>query len=445
MLLDTATATRPGRVATAYREFLRIMGSSLFRRSFVYTISASLSALTNFLLLPVLTRYLSPADYGIIETFLSLSSLLAAIVILGANTSLSKDYFKLPEQDRGIYIGNALLLKGTAGFLAIAVLCFRPASAALGNWLHIPAMVILLAAVVALAKAVSSLAQVLFQLQKRVATFAIFTNASTLGELALSVTLIVGLGLQWQGRVIGIAVSYSVAALAALIWLKHNKLLQILPLKYAGTILSSSLPLVIAQVAGWTQMMVDRLIISHLVNPSATGLYAVGSRFAMVILMIETSFSLAWLPFVYEGLNKKSHAADRKIVQATYLFSLGLIGFSLVYGLTSKFLLYAMVPKRYYGAGGYILLLSLAYCADGICKLFLGYLLHNNRATAYSAILCSSAVIDVGLCYLFVVRFGPIGAAWATLISFLYATAVTILVAVKTHRMPWPEVLLRRA
>jgi len=165
----------------------------------------------------------------------------------------------------------------------------------------------------------------------------------------------------------------------------------------------------------------------------------------MVILMIETSFSLAWLPFVYEGLNKKSHAADRKIVQATYLFSLGLIGFSLVYGLTSKFLLYAMVPKRYYGAGGYILLLSLAYCADGICKLFLGYLLHNNRATAYSAILCSSAVIDVGLCYLFVVRFGPIGAAWATLISFLYATAVTILVAVKTHRMPWPEVLLRRA
>jgi O-antigen/teichoic acid export membrane protein len=187
-------------------------------------------------------------------------------------------------------------------------------------------------------------------------------------------------------------------------------------------------------------MMVDRLIISHLVNPSATGLYGVGSRFAMVVLMIATSFSQAWLPFVYEGLNKKSHAADLQIVRVTYLYSLGLVGFSLVFGLTSRFLLYAMVPKRYFGAGAYIFLLSLAYCAGGIWSLFLGYLLHNNRTAAYSIILCASAIIDVGLGYALVTHFGPIGAAWATLASFLFGTVTTIIVAVRTHKMPWLEV-----
>lgn len=443
MLLDTATAGS-GRVAAAYRECLRILGSGLFRRSFIYTASSSLSALTGFLLLPVLTRYLSPADYGIIETFLSFSALLLAIVILGANTSLSKDYFKLPEGERGLYLGNALCLIGAVGLLAVTTLAFRPASAGLGKWLHIPAMVVLLAAVAAFAKAVISLTQVLFQLQKRATTYAIFTNSATLGELALSVFLIVGLGLQWKGRVIGVAVSYTLAALVTFAWLRRNGLAQMLPLKFTRTILRNSLPLVIAQIAGWSQMMVDRLIISHLVNPSATGLYGVGARFAMVILMLETSFSQAWLPFVYENLNKNDEAAARRIVRATYIYSTGLIGITLSFGLFAPFLLRLMVPKRFFGAGEYILLLCLAYCADGICRLFLAYLLHNNRSTAYSAILCSSAVIDVGLCYVFVGRFGPIGAAWAALISFLYGMAATIVVAVKTHRMPWLEVLLGR-
>jgi O-antigen/teichoic acid export membrane protein len=444
MILNTAPSAQSGRLAALYTQGRRLLSSSLIRRSFVYTASVSLSALTNFLLLPVLTRYLSPADYGIIETFLSLSALLTAIVILGANTSLSKDYFKLQEQERGLYLGNALCLIGAAGLFTGLVIVIQPITVLLGQWLHVPVIVVLLAAVAAIAKAVMSMTQVLFQLQKRVAAFAVFTNSTTLGELALSVFLIVGLGLQWRGRVTGIAISYTIAALVALVWLRRTGVAQMRPLKFSGAILRSSVPLVVAQLAGWTQMMVDRLIISHLVNPSATGLYAVGSRFAMVVLMIETAFSLAWLPFIYESLNQKTPAADRKIVQATYLYSLFLIGFSLVFGLSSQFLLYAMVPKQYFGAGAYIFLLSMGYCADGIWKLFLGYLLHDNRSSAYSVILCASALLDIGLGYALVTHFGPIGAAWATFLSFLFGMIATIVVAVRTHKMPWLEVLGRR-
>ena len=439
MTLITAPA-RPGRLAALYGQGRRLLSSGLIRRSFVYTASVSLSALTNFLLLPILTRYLSPADYGIIETFLSLSALLTAFVILGANTSLSKEYFKLPEQERGLYMGNALCLIGAAGLMIGFAMAIRPVGVVLGHWLHVPVMVIMLAAVAAVAKAFTAMIQVLFQLQKRVAAFAIFTNSSTLGELTLSVFLIVSLGLQWRGRVTGIAISYTIAALVALVWLRRTGMAQTRPLKFSLPILKGSVPLVIAQLAGWTQMMVDRLIISHLANPSATGLYAVGSRFAMVVLMIETAFSLAWLPFIYEGLNQKSDASDRKIVQATYLYSLFLIAFSLVFGIFSRFLLYAMVPKQYFGAGAYIFLLSMAYCADGIWKLFLGYLLHNDKSKVYSAILCASALLDVGLSYVLVTYFGPIGAAWATFASFVFGTVATIVVAVRIHKMPWLEV-----
>jgi O-antigen/teichoic acid export membrane protein len=422
-----------------YREAMRLLSSSLVRRSFVYTASSSLSALTNFLLLPILTRYLSPSDYGIIETFLSLAALLAGVIVLGGNTSLSKDYFKLPVGDRGNYIGNGLGLITLAGLLITGVMVIRPVNTLLGHWLNIPAFVVFTAAVIAFAKAVASLTQTLFQLEKRAKLFAVFTNSFTLGELILSVFLVVGLGLQWRGRVTGLTVSYVLMALVALVWLKRHSLVQMFPLTYTPVIAKCALPLVIAQVASWSTLMVDRIIISHLLNPGATGLYSVGARFASVILMLETSFSLAWLPFFYENINKNNRESDLKIVRVTYLVSTGLIAISLTYGLLSRPLLYAIVNTRFYGAGDYIFLLSLAYCADGISKLFLGYLLHYDKSSAYSVIMCAWGALDIGLTYVFVKHFGPIGAAWGAFLSMLIGTLTSIAVALKTRKMPWLE------
>jgi O-antigen/teichoic acid export membrane protein len=427
-----------------YRETMRLLSSSLVRRSFVYTASSSLSALTNFLLLPVLTRYLSPSDYGIIETFLSLAALLAGVIVLGGNTSLSKDYFKLRVSDRGNYIGNGVGLITVAGLVITVVIALRPVNTLLGHWLNIPGFVVFTAAVIAFAKAVASVTQTLFQLEKRAKTFAVFTNSFTLGELMLSVFLVVGLGLQWRGRVTGLTASYVLMALVALAWLKRHHLIQMLPLTFTPVIARCALPLVIAHVAGWATLMVDRLIISHLLNPGATGLYSVGARFASVILMLETSFSLAWLPFFYENINKNSRDADLKIVRVTYFVSLGLIAISLAYGFFSRFLLYAMVNQRFYGAGDYIFLLSLAYCADGISKLFLGYLLHHDKATAYSVLLCVWGTLDIGFTYTFVKHFGAIGAAWGALLSMLAGLLISILVVLKIHKMPWLEIFSGR-
>jgi len=438
--VDAARVTAFGRVLSTYQYARNLLASSLVRRSAVYTASQSLSALTNFILLPVLTRYLSLADYGIIETFLAVVMLLTGVIGLGTNTSLTKDYFKLQEQDRSVYIGNSFGLIGAAGLLISGALIIRPTNALVADWLKIPAAAVAAIGVVAFAKAAISLTQTLFQLQRRAKTYALFTNSLTVGELLLSIVLIAGLGLHWSGRLLGIVPSYTVAALITFIWLKRSGLLQVLPLKFDGAILKSALPLVVAHVSGWSTVMADRLIVSHLLGPGATGLYALGPRFAMVIMLFQTSFSLAWLPFFYENLAKNTREAEIRIVKATYLYSLGLISFSLMYGVFSRFLLYVMVDKRFYGASNYIFLLSLAYCADGIWKLFLGYLLHHDKATTYALILCVASVIDVGLNFALVLHFGPIGAAWGTLVSLVFGMIATIFAAAKLHKMPWSAV-----
>ena len=61
----------------------------------VYTLSSGVNALIGFILLPILTRYLSPTAYGIVETFSATAFVLTGVVLFGGNTLLAKEFFRL--------------------------------------------------------------------------------------------------------------------------------------------------------------------------------------------------------------------------------------------------------------------------------------------------------------------------------------------------------------
>lgn len=55
----------------------RLIHSSLFRSAGIYTITQMINSAIPFLLMPVLTRYLTPTDYGIVAMFGVLLSFVA--------------------------------------------------------------------------------------------------------------------------------------------------------------------------------------------------------------------------------------------------------------------------------------------------------------------------------------------------------------------------------
>src|SRR5437763_7858501 len=65
----------------------------LFRTFSIYTIVGFLNAGVGFLLLPVLTRYLTPADYGIISLVNTYVLILMPIVGLCTSSFISVEYY----------------------------------------------------------------------------------------------------------------------------------------------------------------------------------------------------------------------------------------------------------------------------------------------------------------------------------------------------------------
>ncbi|MCX5679374.1 MAG: oligosaccharide flippase family protein [Candidatus Omnitrophica bacterium] len=415
-----------------------MLSSGLFKRTCVYTFSISFSALAAFLLLPILTRYLSLYDYGVVETFMSIVACLTGVVMVGGNTLLSKEYFNYSHIKIRNYTGDILgmtLLCSTVVFIIALIIAgfsgFFPEFIKISNFL------MLLAIVVAFANAIISMLTTLFQLQKKSISYAIFLNSKTIMEIVVSLFLIIVVGLKWQGRIVGISAASLVFLVIAILIFRNHKVSFKFPTHHGRQIILLGLPLILVHASGWANEMIDKLMINNLINVASTGLYSVGYKFGMVVMMVETAFSRAWLPFFYETVSKNNKSDDLRIVRVTYMYIAGLIVFAIFFGLLGKYLLYFMVDKKFFAAGQFIFLVSMAYCFDGIWKMFIGYLIYKGKTRTYLYIILISAIVNITLNYILLQRIGLIGAAWATFISFGVGAVLTTIAGCRSHPMPW--------
>ena len=68
--------------------------AQIFKSSFYYGVIPKISTLINVLLLPIITPYLTPYDYGIWGIISSYSGMFLAIAPLGLHMHLSNSYFE---------------------------------------------------------------------------------------------------------------------------------------------------------------------------------------------------------------------------------------------------------------------------------------------------------------------------------------------------------------
>src|SRR5947208_14848661 len=76
----------------------------LFRHSAIYGLGSIVARILAVLLLPLYTRYLSPTDYGLIETLVALAAVLTALVAQAMKSAFFRFYFDSAEPERRLLV-----------------------------------------------------------------------------------------------------------------------------------------------------------------------------------------------------------------------------------------------------------------------------------------------------------------------------------------------------
>ncbi|WP_028535906.1 oligosaccharide flippase family protein [Paludibacterium yongneupense] len=405
-----------------------------------YTGFAILNRAIPFMLLPLLTRYLSPDAFGRISMFLAVQVLAMLVSGLCLNSVLMQRYFKMSQRQLRTFLLAAYGLMIVIGCVVSILLwlgkgVLEPLSGLSSGWL-----------IMANACAVMSMAQAiglaLMQMRQQVVNFGLMQLLGTLSNLVLSILLVVKFHLGWQGRLDGIAASLLLTSMAllALQW-RAGDLTRIGvgwdELRSAtSTLVRLGLPLLPGGLVVWGMTMTDRFYLNSLASMQSVGIYAVGVMFAQVIEVLASAVGQSFMPIIYSRLNG-TEEQRRKLVGWSYGVIGCYLGMAISWGIVGSFLIHAMLNARYHQAASVLAALSLGYALNNGASLMATFILHREKNHLVSMVSIGPFSISVLMNLALIPKLGILGAALAFVGSATANFIIMFVIACRTDTLPW--------
>jgi O-antigen/teichoic acid export membrane protein len=419
-----------------------IISGSFFRGSLVYLVGSVINAAIPMILLPILTRYLTPTDYGIVGTSIVFTQMFTMMLSLNAHGLIGRSHFDDDMESRSKLVSTSIMLSFILSIVLIAVfvLAGGPVEEATqfpSSW--IPVLVFISLSIV-IQNTYLNLVQAR-QESKRYIRIQIF---STLMNLGLSLFLVVLIGMDWQGRMIAILVSGAVIAALSL----HGLAARFRLLRFTfdkesfHAILSFGVPLIPHFIGGWVMTMTPRLYLNNMTSVADTGLFSVGYNIASPVAMFVGAVQQAYWPVLFEKLSNPS--VDKfNLARLLLLCAMSLPLLALAYGFAAYGFVPIIVGPKFYDAAEYVFWLSMAFAMQGVYFIFGNFIVYSKRTSLIAWRADFLAGISTLLfCPVLININGPIGAAQATMFAFLISTAGCFTASRKAYSMPWKEAAL---
>lgn len=413
---------------------------SFFRSFSIYTLVSFLGAGINFLLMPLLSYYLSPTDYGttsLINTYVSFLSPFLGLIAYGI---ITVEYYRVKDSGEFASLFSSVQIIPILPTILISLISlplYQKLAAALElppGQLWIGAVIIALSVLIIYIETANSY----FVIAKKMKLYTIFTVARLITETALTIWFVVFLAKGWQGRILSWTVTTVLFSTASIyIFYKEGLLTLRIKKKYIYASLAYGIPLVPHTIGKYIINQSDRIFIAKMVSLSEAGIYSVGYTVGMVLMLLVTALSNVFTPFLMERLADISEEKKMQIVKLTYQVGLGMLICLVLVNLISPFLFSFLISKKYSSGASYVFWVSLGYFFWGYYLLFAGYIFFYKKTMVLFWLSIINVLSNLLLNYFFIKEFGALGAAYATAVSFFIVFVVVLDQSNRLIKLPW--------
>jgi O-antigen/teichoic acid export membrane protein len=401
-----------------------------------YSAANIINASVPFLLLPILTEYLSPSDYGI----LSLVQLLMALtfpIVLNAQSLITIEYSNLSFNKFQKLI-SSILFFAFLGFVVLE-LSFYLLSDYIYEYFFLPDRLLFFIPVFLLFQVIPMLIPFVFQAKKQPFNFGKFKISLTIVNIGLSLFFVTYLNYGWEGRLWGIVGSFALFNLTGLYMLKKIDLLFFTVDKDSiMQVFRYGIPLIPHAIAAVLISGSSRFFLADILGIKEVGVFAVSFQVASSIFIIMSSINLAWSPHLFEKLNKTpTMDVKLKLIKQTYQIMLFMIIVVLVFLVFSQFIFHFLIDESYHSGLLLSRILAIGFLFQGFYFMFTNYIFYSKKTKYLSFITLFSSIIVVLSNLYFINLIGILGAAYALVISYMVLCLLTAYFANKLVPMPW--------
>ena len=386
------------------------------RDVFVYGAGDLLLRATAFITLPIYTRILTPADYGVWAYVGSGVSLLTAFLILGGDSAYARFYFEAKTLE-----AKQVLTSTWFGFLALwsgtIILVIVPFSGYVSGWAFSTSKWGLLIALSLLTAPLSLMNSLLGQVLRnefKPKLFTVLNVIYVLSGVVLSIVFAAVLGWGVTGLAAGGLVG-AVLMIPPRIWFARHLLRPTFRPALLGELLRFGVPYVPGSLAWWVFGLSDRIVLGRLSTLREVGLYSVANSATSGLSLLSGSLGQAWSPHAIRMYEEDPQDASRLYGRMlTYIVvSFGV----LAVGVTAfaHELLSLLATNKFEGAARAVGPLALSIVAAASIQVTAAGMSLKKRTSYLALFAWGAAVINLALNLAFVPGFGMLASAWATL------------------------------
>jgi O-antigen/teichoic acid export membrane protein len=387
-----------------------MLNKQLFGHAAIYTLSNFAVGGVPFLLLPVLTRFLDPAAYGVIAMFTLVVSLISVGVGLNVHGAVTVRYFDRSSYDIPKYVSTTFVILAVSTVLMLVLVSI--VGPKLAEVTSIPKQWLYVAVLVAFLQFLVQVLLALWQASKKPINYGALRVMHAFLDAIGSIVLVLVLAFSWQGRLSGLLAAWLFAAIIAIYFLiREGWLVWSIDPNYAKDALNYGIPLVPHVVGGLLLGMADRFIVNSVLDVSSTGIYVVAVQLGLILGMLADSFNKAFAPWLMEKLSDINYDSQKKIVIFTYVYFLIIIAFAALLAFVAPFVLPYIVGSQFQTVGPLLVFILFGNAFIGMYYMVTNYIFYSRRTGLLSALTISVGVITVALSWILINAYGIKGAA----------------------------------
>jgi len=403
----------------------------------IYFSTSLLNQLIPFLMLPILTHYLSVSDYGNITLFQTFMAFGIPLISMSLTRQLDKYFFVKDKKFIGKLIFQIFIIFHIMSLILILLLLIS------SYFIIFPFETywIYLLIFLSLSTSINLFIAVLLRNLQKTSLYAIFLILQTIINIGLSVLLIVVLDYNYEGRFLGIIVSAFLATFISLYLLYKYKWIEFqIDIKLLLKIWKVSLPMIPFGIATVVITMSDIVFIKEMCNIEMVGIYAIGLLFGKTIMLVQSSVTNISEPWVLKQISLNTSDAVVKISYFIVAYHFVIILLVFIMSYISYFAIDIMVDEKFYQGKEFVFIIMTGYAIRGLQMMFTPFLIYKNKTNFMALNTVFAAILNLILNYYFILQYGAIGAAYATATTFLLSYVSMIIYTQKVYPLKFKRV-----
>ncbi|OGG66098.1 hypothetical protein A3I99_02030 [Candidatus Kaiserbacteria bacterium RIFCSPLOWO2_02_FULL_45_11b] len=407
-------------------EYLNSEGLRRYASNTAWALAAKIfSVIMSFFVTIYLVRYLGPENYGNLSYAVSFVGIFSVLSTLGIDNVLYRELIVYPEK-RNEYLGSAFLLKLSAGFIACVFTIFGAIFFATDDVSQL--IIIMLAATFIF----NSFNVVIYEFQANVKqkypSLVSLAVVFILNLLKLSV-IALDQGIIYIGGIL-LLESVLYATFFIFIRIRHygtfrdwtyNKTIAV-------SILRDSWPFIFIALFASVYARIDQVMLKHLIDSSAVGIYDAAVRIAEVWLFVPGIIASSLFPAIVNGKKTSVYEYKKRLLNLTIFLVIIAGALATFSSFIAKPLIHTLYGPAFIESAGVFTIYIWSGVFVSISLVLHYFLLAENKRKVIFFSSLGTMITNIALNVLLIPVYGITGAALATLISYAILILPIILI-----------------